>query len=893
MNDAAYPDSSLPPDLSLTPTFLDAVFRYADPDTYCALRVFQHDRAKPPPWSVDVQLSDQTALLDHIARGIHYAATSTTPMVFSPVTGCTFRHPGTAKTRDLAEGLALAVELDQGDTAAVLTRLEDVIGLATVVVRSGGEWSDPQTGAVHAKRHAYWRLSEPTRDEVEHILLYTARRDAARLTGADPTGAALAHCYRWPGSLNRKNPAGPVRCTIDRIDVSREIHLIDAAERLVQAVEGAGLNGGCHKGSSAAYRGKRELQADSALVAAAMECIPNHDVHYNEWVRMAYAVAGATGGTRYDILHKWSRKSSKHRDDETNEVWGRVLKAKVNKIGAGSIFHEAEEHGWIDPRRRPSKAAHDRPSHPSAEPEPESEGSSPPSPLPLDDVPGPEPDEPADEPEPDEPPGAGADPAYDILQAIDQLGPGLTLKELIAIFNKRYAVANEGGKALVIWTTFDPVLSRDRIERASFDDFKKFYCNRKLTVSSLTSEGKPKNVTKSFAEWWLEDPKRCQYLAGVVFAPGGVAVPHTLNLWRGWAIKPAPGDWSRMSAHIQDVICAGRTEISSYVMRWLAYMAQYPGRPGEVAIVMRGLKGVGKGIFGKWLLRLCGRHGLHVINSAHLTGHFTGHLRDVVFVFADEALYAGDKQHEGILKGIVTEGELLIESKYRTPVMAANRLHLLLSSNNDWVVPATQDERRYLVLDAVATHKGDFAYFAALDAQMENGGLAAMLHELVTMDIRDFHPRQVPDTPELSEQKLHSLDSVHRWWMAVLSRGFIWRSRYGHRDFLRWHEFVATEMLNRSYAQWCAEARITYPAHRVAVGKMLAAIYRPSRPRIEHPVYEAESVDSQNPQPVVKLANQHGYRVGTLATARALFRDAIGLKAETSEWDAKVAECDD
>ena len=89
-------------------------------------------------------------------------------------------------------------------------------------------------------------------------------------------------------------------------------------------------------------------------------------------------------------------------------------------------------------------------------------------------------------------------------------------------------------------------------------------------------------------------------------------IPHTFNLWRGWAVEPGPGDWSLMSAHIHNVICGGRTEISSYVMRWLAHMVQHPAQPGEVAIVMRGLKGVGKGIFGKWLLRLCGQHGLHI-----------------------------------------------------------------------------------------------------------------------------------------------------------------------------------------------------------------------------------------------------------------------------------------
>jgi hypothetical protein len=214
-------------DLRQTPAVLDALYRYADPDSYCALRVFQHERGQPPPWAADVKAGDLSTLIEAIARGARYAATSTTPAVFCPATGCTFRHPGTAKTRDIAEGLALAVELDDGDTAAVLAQLKALIGAPTLVVLSGSFWADPETGELHPKRHAYWRLSEAARDEADLTLLYAARRNAAVLTGADPTGAALAHCYRWPGSLNRKNPAHPARCTVDCINPDAEIHLID------------------------------------------------------------------------------------------------------------------------------------------------------------------------------------------------------------------------------------------------------------------------------------------------------------------------------------------------------------------------------------------------------------------------------------------------------------------------------------------------------------------------------------------------------------------------------------------------------------------------------------------------------------------------------------------
>ena len=60
-----------------------------------------------------------------------------------------------------------------------------------------------------------------------------------------------------------------------------------------------------------------------------------------------------------------------------------------------------------------------------------------------------------------------------MLNAIAELGPGLTRKMLVAVFNKRFSVAYEGGKTAVIWSAFDALLQRDHIERASFEDFKK------------------------------------------------------------------------------------------------------------------------------------------------------------------------------------------------------------------------------------------------------------------------------------------------------------------------------------------------------------------------------------------------------------------------------------
>jgi hypothetical protein len=285
---------------------------------------------------------------------------------------------------------------------------------------------------------------------------------------------------------------------------------------------------------------------------------------------------------------------------------------------------------------------------------------------------------------------------------------------------------------------------------------------------------------------------------------------------------------------------------------------------------------------------MCGQHGLHIVNAIHLTGRFSGHFRDAIFAFADEAFFAGDKQHEGVLKGIITEGQLLIEAKYRTPVMVPNMLHLLLASNAAWVIPASHDERRYLVLDVAPDKRGDADYFRKLDEQMEQGGLAAMLYDLMHLDLGDFHPRAVPTTTELAEQKLHSLDTLSRWWIAVLDRSFVWRSRYGHADFLRWDEFVSTELLSQSYRQWCNDNRVHYPEHREALGRFMAKFYSSHRPRGSFPIYEAESFFDRDDDssPAVRGDRPRGFLVGDLDTARVAFAERA-IPDGTLPWNSE------
>src|SRR5262249_56483455 len=143
-------------------------------------------------------------------------------------------------------------------------------------------------------------------------------------------------------------------------------------------------------------------------------------------------------------------------------------------------------------------------------------------------------------------------------------------------------------------------------------------------------------------------------------------------------------------------------------------VAQHGERAGGVAVVLRGAEGVGKGVLARQFGRLFGAHFRHVMQAKHLVGHFNAHLQQCSVLFADEAFFAGDRAHEGILKALITEETLLVEPKGIDTFVVRNALHLIMSSNNEWVIPAGADARRFFVLDVASTYMRNLAYFAAI-----------------------------------------------------------------------------------------------------------------------------------------------------------------------------------
>ena len=441
---------------------------------------------------------------------------------------------------------------------------------------------------------------------------------------------------------------------------------------------------------------------------------------YDSWISIASAIHHETNGSSagFALFDTWSQNSTNYEDLKYNfDKWESFDKNKGLKNGAdcstrGTIIHELKEAGvW-------GKA--------------EKDGES-------------------------------------VREGFDALGADAETSQknndIIEEMNSKHALVSIGGKIRIMTTEKDYTGDLD-LRFSSVQDFKVMYSNRWAP--------NPKNPKKqkNTAAIWLESSDRREY-KGIIFEPARKDITDYYNLWTGFAVPPIQGDWSRYRGHIEDIIADGNEKIARYIMAWMARLIQEPGgrRPGT-SIVLRGGQGTGKGVFVNILGDLFGQHFLPVSHASQIAGRFNGHLKNKLLVFIDEGFWAGDKAAEGVLKSIITEPWFAIEQKNQDTIRVRNHVNLIMASNNEWVVPANKGERRFHVLDIPDIMQGEYTYFKKIMEQMHNnGGLEAMLFDLLKEDFSDVNLQKFENTKGLFEQKIHTMSHEMQYWYERLQEG--------------------------------------------------------------------------------------------------------------------------
>jgi hypothetical protein len=295
-------------------------------------------------------------------------------------------------------------------------------------------------------------------------------------------------------------------------------------------------------------------------------------------------------------------------------------------------------------------------------------------------------------------------------------------------------------------------------------------------------------ATQPMGSFWFQSKDRATATRIGMWATPKVAPVRAYNLWKGFAVKPQPGDWSKMRWHIQQNIANGDSLLAEYIIKWLAWMFQNPGERTEVALVLIGTEGTGKGMLANTVIKIFGRQARKI--SADIDPKFNAQLQGCVFLNVDEAEWDWRKGKGGGVKRMITEPTLGIEPKGVDAFEIDNVLHILITTNEKWAIPAGPDARRFQVCEVSSSKRRNPAYFDALQFEISNGGVEAMLHDLSALDLGGWHPRDIIDNAALQNQKVQSLPYEERYVHDLLESGELPHARKVENGY-----FVATTKL--------------------------------------------------------------------------------------------------
>ena len=382
-------------------------------------------------------------------------------------------------------------------------------------------------------------------------------------------------------------------------------------------------------------------------------------------------------------------------------------------------------------------------------------------------------------------------------------------------------------------------------------------------MENLPYPCKPKEEFNHF----LVNPNTHVYTA-IAFSP--LQTPATtLNYWVPAPISPKEGDWFLIQEFLQSVICDYDVALHDYLIRYLAHMLQHPEeKPGIIIVLLSG-EGTGKGRFYQLLKRIWPRITLQVSDIDQVIGRFNAALERNFVIWMDEALFAGDKKSLDKLKSLITEPTCHIEQKYQ-PSRTIDSFHRFFATSNHYhFANVAKDDRRFLFIRVSSVHKQDDIYFDSVsDALDKDDVIAAMIYDLMELDLTGFNVRKRPITHEHTNQRLQSLNGFERFWFEVLQTGSF---KSGFYSIPPWKQsvFISTDSIIQAYKEYDRNATKYQPLQ----SQQLAVTLKTLCP------------SAVNDRQTVLGRQERGYQLPNILIARTEFEKLMGTHIEWPEFD--------
>ncbi|UXY13846.1 DUF5906 domain-containing protein [Chitiniphilus purpureus] len=255
------------------------------------------------------------------------------------------------------------------------------------------------------------------------------------------------------------------------------------------------------------------------------------------------------------------------------------------------------------------------------------------------------------------------------------------------------------------------------------------------------------------------------YIDQVGFDPSGKDPNVLLNTWRGWPIEAKPGTCELLLATLR-YLCGGESnsdEVYDWLLRWMAFPLQNPGAKLNSAVIMHGPQGTGKSCVFQTLARIYGDYAT-VLNQRGLEDKFNSDWADSkLFLLAEEVVTRAEMWHiKNELKELVTGEWIRVNPKNLPAYRQRNQVNIVYLSNEGQPLPIENDDRRHLVIWTPPSLGQQ--WYDDVWREIDNGGVAALYHHLLQLDLGDFHPKKRPPMTEAKAELIRvSLPSEQRF----------------------------------------------------------------------------------------------------------------------------------
>jgi putative DNA primase/helicase len=318
---------------------------------------------------------------------------------------------------------------------------------------------------------------------------------------------------------------------------------------------------------------------------------------------------------------------------------------------------------------------------------------------------------------------------------------------------------------------------------------------------------------------WLKHPHREEIDRDkLIFDPTQKVGDGYINTFRGLPLEPV-SDESRCKAirALVGVLCNKDVDVCMWLLRWMALPLQQVGTKMATAVLMHSdVHGSGKSLLWDGIMRpIYGEYGA-TLGQHQLESQYTDWRSEKLFGLFEEVLSRDQKySHSGTIKHMITGATHRVEKKFISGWEEANYMNAVFLSNEVQPFPLEESDRRFMVIWPET--KLDEQLLADVVEEIENGGVEAFYHYLLSLDLSGFGPHTKPITTDAKERLIDfgraGWDTFVREWerdaldvpfMTCLASDLYrvydrWCSRMGERSVsaTKFSGFVATRVRRR------------------------------------------------------------------------------------------------